>query len=415
MIELEKYGRMLLELQKNSKLIEKEKTLKKFIVDKNSVLAKLLKYTLNPYVTWGISDVPQSGITTKVTPSLPELICLLNLLASRELTGNAARNSVYSFFQVLTPEARRGFLSIIRKDPSCGIASKTVNKVFSGLIPTFNVGLASSYKKYPSLAQKICNEGAIIDQKENGQRRIYIDGKMYTRTGMEKNQFPFLNEYLQKTVDPSIALDGEIIHRSRDVYKIHSLSGTDKEFTREEADIQFVVFDVLPVDDWWNQDNNIVQHVRTEWVQQCRWDDDLVIPVKSWRVDSFAQAEAIFMDLIGNGGEGVIIKNPMAPYLFKRSTHWIKWKVEISVDLPILNVLSGEKNGKFAQTLGRFECLYNGVKIYVSPGKLTNAERDYIWLNKPSYIGRTIEVIAQEITPDGSLLHPICYRVREDK
>jgi ATP-dependent DNA ligase len=66
-------------------------------------------------------------------------------------------------------------------------------------------------------------------------------------------------------------------------------------------------------------------------------------------------------------------------------------------------------------TLGAFVVDHQGVKVQVGSG-LSDEIRSEIWDNKEKYIGRTIEIRYQEITPDGSLRFPtfVCFRNDRD-
>jgi len=422
MTPLHKYGLMLLAIKGTSSTNDKAKVLQQWATN-DSALQKMLHYTLNPYITWGLTGIPKKWVKHpqsdfKNGKNFEDLVYLLGRLETRAISGDAALFHVWAFSEQLTPEERHGFRAIIRRKPDCGLNVKTVNKVFPALIPTFGIAKANSYKKREHVGNAMCRKGAIIEEKANGQRRVYLshENKLLTSTGNVDDHWPFMNEYLAKVIPPNMMIDGEIVSPSdRNPYYVHGLCNSDKQFDRKCVDVQFIIFDVLPIKDWWDQKSIITQSERSMWINNCRFDDPLVRPVRSWWVESVETMEGIFQLMLEEGGEGIIIKDPLRPYSFKKDNRWIKNKMEDTVDAPLIAILPG-KEGKFEHTTGSLQCLLeNGVTVDAATGIMTDAMRDEIWDNKHKYLGKTVEIVYQTTTPDGSLQHPRWYRFREDK
>jgi DNA ligase-1 len=64
--------------------------------------------------------------------------------------------------------------------------------------------------------------------------------------------------------------------------------------------------------------------------------------------------------------------------------------------------------------LGGFIVDYKGKEVRVGSG-FSDAERHDLWFSKHSQIGNIIEVKYHEVTPDGSLRHPVFGGFRYDK
>ena len=79
------------------------------------------------------------------------------------------------------------------------------------------------------------------------------------------------------------------------------------------------------------------------------------------------------------------------------------------VDLPIVGLEEG--TGRHSGKLGAVKINYNGVNVKVGSG-FSDEEREQVWNDQESFIGRIIEVRYQEVTPDGSLRFPtfVCFR-----
>ena len=108
---------------------------------------------------------------------------------------------------------------------------------------------------------------------------------------------------------------------------------------------------------------------------------------------------AILAKAIKAGFEGVVLKDPDAPYS-EGSRSWAKVKPEATEDLRVVDYLY---NGSLVVNR-------RGVKVTVGIG-LPVAIR----AAKAAMLGRLIELRFQEVTLAGSLRHPVFIRLRDDK
>lgn len=113
------------------------------------------------------------------------------------------------------------------------------------------------------------------------------------------------------------------------------------------------------------------------------------------------------------GHEGIIVKDLLAPYEYKRSYFWMKIKGYESADLKVVAVEEG--TGKHKGRMGAIHCsLGKGEGRCVAVGTgFTDAQRTDIWANQDGVVGRIAEVGYHEKTPDGSLRHPRFIRWRD--
>jgi DNA ligase-1 len=108
---------------------------------------------------------------------------------------------------------------------------------------------------------------------------------------------------------------------------------------------------------------------------------------------------------IAGGYEGIMIKDPSAPYECKRTTSWLKLKPFIEVTLEVKNVEEG--TGRNVGRLGALVCEGNDdarlIRVNVGSG-FSDADRDTFWNSRSNVLGKLVEVRADAITQnqDGS-------------
>jgi DNA ligase-1 len=102
---------------------------------------------------------------------------------------------------------------------------------------------------------------------------------------------------------------------------------------------------------------------------------------------------------VAGGYEGIMIKDPDAPYECKRSVAWLKLKPFIEVSLAVVAVEEG--TGRNVGKLGALVCEGedDGKQIRVNVGSgFTDSDRDSFWGSRSSLIGNIVEVRADAVT-----------------
>ena len=163
-------------------------------------------------------------------------------------------------------------------------------------------------------------------------------------------------------------------------------------------------------------------------------------------VEQSEDKRGLFKAVTERGGEGVVLKNVNNGY----GLGWAKWKKRFDVSC----VVSGFKpgNGKYADQIGAIQLsVYKGpirwedcgvttwlvsrlgydnlspvgkavydksgsenmVEIGFASG-MTDAERFEMSQTPDKFIGKVVDVFAQELTQDGRLRHPVFHRMRDD-
>jgi DNA ligase-1 len=402
-----------------------------------------IKACYNPYVTFGVRQVPDTvGIADAENP-WEEFNELMLQLSQRRLTGHAARDAIQSMAERFDSDEWNTFLApVLRRDLRAGISDKTVNKICKKTdyeIPIFGCQLATNSEGRPEM------KGIKrLEPKLDGVRMLLmvipsdfgdVTTVCYSRNGKVFDNFGHIEEQVrnnwlkiarghQNALINGFVLDGEVI------------GNTFQELMRQarrKSDVQaddsvFNIFDIIPLSDFREGHWNAQLHKRINILEHIRHVVDTMpnvelLPHIMVDLDTAAgkdQLERYAKDNVNAGFEGIMIKELEAPYICKRSTDWMKWKPTLTVDLEVVGVEEG--TGRNLGRLGALVCygVDDGKEITVNVGSgFSDADRDDYWTNRNLVIGRTAEVLCDVITQnqDGtySLRFPRFVRFRDDK
>jgi DNA ligase-1 len=118
-----------------------------------------------------------------------------------------------------------------------------------------------------------------------------------------------------------------------------------------------------------------------------------------------ARFKIINQKAIDGGYEGIMIKDPDAPYECKRTTSWLKLKPFIEVTLEVKDVEEG--TGRNVGRLGALVCEGNDdnrhIRVNVGSG-FSDSDRDTFWHSRNDVLNQLVEVRADAVTQnqDGS-------------
>jgi len=447
------------QLNEDNGRLHKEEVLKKALTAAklgNTVSIKFLQglsLCYNPYVTFGIKQIPESvGITDAENP-YDDFFDLLNRLHDRELTGNDARDAISEMSERFDSEEWNLFLApILRRDMRSGISSTTVNKICKGTafeIPIFNCQLATNSENRPEM------KGIKrLEPKLDGVRVLMMVipaggvGKAagqvtcYSRNGKVFENFEHIEDQVRDNIGEIIAaaskvsdlpsgclkkgffLDGEVVGNS---FQELMRQARRKENVSAEDSV-FHVFDILPIDDfkrgYWNaQLRKRIALLEAMQPAIDKMPNAELLPHLQVNLDEH-EGRSVFerycRDMVEAGYEGVMIKDLDAPYICKRSTSWMKYKPTITVDLEVIGLEEG--TGRNKGRLGALVCngVDDGKEITVNVGSgFSDEDRDSLWADRNLVFGRTVEILCDVITQnqDGtySLRFPRFVRFRDDK
>jgi DNA ligase-1 len=411
----------------------------------SQIFLGLAKACYNPYVTFGVKQIPDTvGIIDAENP-WEDFNELLVQLSQRRLTGHAARDAIADMsIRFDSNEWNTFCAAVLRRDLRAGISSTTINKICKKTdyeIPVFGCQLATNSEGRPEM------KGIKrLEPKLDGVRALFTvipsDGELtvicFSRNGKVFENFTHIEDQIRDnwvklsrkctvmghSLYNGFVLDGEVIGNTFQELMRQARRKTDVQAT----DSVLNVFDVIPLSDFRAGHWNAQLSKRMETLEEMRSVIDTMpnvelLPHIMVDLDTAAgkdQLERYARDNVNAGFEGIMIKEMNAPYICKRSTDWMKWKPTITVDLEVVGVEEG--TGRNEGRLGALVCsgVDDGKEITVNVGSgFSDGDRDSYWTDSAIIIGRTAEVMCDVITQnqDGtySLRFPRFVRFRDDK
>jgi DNA ligase-1 len=374
----------------------------------------------NPFHVFGVRQVAETQDLTGCDNPWPKFWAVLEGLRTRSITGHAARDAIESISQEFDSVEWNGLCRrVIIKDLRCGISEKTLNKVLGKTewkIPTFTCQLATDSNDHASKMKGTKR----IECKLDGVRVLALCTKntvtLFSRNGKQFENFPDIEEQLSRvknrisleTKGPFV-LDGEIVGESFQAL----MKQAQRKGNAKTKDMNYYIFDVIPLADFERGFWNAQQHKRTLMLEinqaEIEAETNLrIMPGMNVDLDT-AEGHDVMRrfaeDAIARGFEGIMIKSVDAPYECKRSSFWMKWKPVMTVDLNIVGFEEG--TGRNLGRLGAIICegTDNDRNIHVNVGSgLSDADRDEYWHSRDDLLGRVVEVAADAVTQnqDGS-------------
>ena len=376
------------------------------------------RLALDPMITFGLKQIPEKKDEDGAGLPWDSFTLSITGFVNRSLTGNLARDTVSKMMASATKAEWNGwYRRILIKDLRCGASEKTINKVVEKkyvdyAIPVFGCQLAHDSANHES---KVSGK-KLIEVKLDGVRVITIvrsDGRvdMFSRNGKELANFPHIAEQLSNVVkthgssnNMDVVLDGEIMSSSfQDLMKqVHRKDNVEAD------DAILNLFDVLPLEDFekgiWNKSQSDRSDMVYYWHKTYKDMLPNITVVGHELVDlDTAEGSKRFKEInqkaIDGGYEGIMIKDPDAPYECKRTASWLKLKPFIEVSLEVKDVEEG--TGRNVGRLGALVCEGDDdarhIRVNVGSG-FSDDDRNTFWNSRNDVLGRIVEVRADAIT-----------------
>ena len=435
----------------------------------------LIHEALSPYRVFGVKkyDKP-TEYGTAPYKVIGDVVNVLDELATRELSGNAAREAVTDMLSWFPERESKVLARVIGKDLKCGCGDTIINKVFPGLVPVFDVMLAEKVDKKFKWKFPV-----IADAKLDGQRVIAMceDGivNYFSRAGKPSD---FCNGLfddelvaIEKHLGYPVVLDGEVMADSY-IQTMNAKKSGDGGKTGKD-NLRLNAFDYCSLAAWTNGTFVVNNTDRINSLDSILSDLKLskIVPVLRKTCNDMDELREFYRYVLDLGYEGLILKDPFAMYEKKRSKAWTKWKPTYQADLKIVGLYEGREGTKNVGKLGGFNLEgedENGNRIVTNCGSIqvgknevlrqwiiekaeelgvplgnqnavvsTEEESDdgndvsavmntdqffrwYVWTHQDEFIGKTAQIEYQELSKAEnsdtfSLRFPTFQFVRDDK
>ena len=405
MKNLEKLQKFVDEMKNTSSLLKKKDILKKYKDD--VFITSALHYTYNPYKQFHVTSKTLKkniglGTVELVADKLTvaNIFDLLDALSGRVVTGHDAIRLVNSFV-AKNEKYSKLIYTIIDKNLEIRASESVINKVIPGLIPTFDVALASNYE--PKLVD-FENETWYASRKLDGIRCVVIvdengKAKAFSRKGREIETLGKVVKAFEDFGQKGFVFDGELC--LIDDEGNEDFQGVMKQIRKKDHTIpnpKFKIFDFIPLDDFNKKESSFPLSDRLEALQEMKYFFTgtclSVLPQVVVKDDNhFAELNA---DAQKKGYEGLMLRKDVG-YQGKRTKNLLKVKSFHDEEYKVVDLDFKDhriiRDGKeiVRPMLAQVFIEHKGFRVAVGSG-FSQAERIKYYENPKELIGKTITV-----------------------
>lgn len=411
---------ILNELGATSSRLEKEAILDR--EKNNELLKKVFFLAYDPFTQFYQRKIPSyMPAKSNQADTLDSVLDSLQVLSTREVTGNAAIEFLTKLLSSLTSEDADVLERVIKKDLKCGASASTANKTWPGLIHEYPCMLCTPFDekimktfKFPAYAQL----------KMDGMRfnAIVKDGKceLRSRNGKEIDVLGNLEqEFIRLANGQNLVFDGELLINDKGVILDRqtgngilnkAVKGTIK--IDEARKVHATIWDVIAYEDFKRGSGNTTYQTRFALIENMSLPNKIHL-VESKVVASLEEAQKIFEGYLLQGQEGIILKDMSGKWEDKRVKTQLKFKAELECDLKIVDIQPG--TGKYEGMVGAYICESEDgiVKVDVGSGLSDEDRKNF------DVVGKIVAVVynarIKNRQGEESLFLPRAVEVREDK
>ena len=386
----------------------------------NAELEKIFKYAYDKVsFVYGVSKTTVEAYETdkKTESSLDDV---LNDLSARKVSGHKALELSKAFINS-NPELKDLFLSILDRDLKVGINSKTLNKIWKGIIPF------PKYCRCDVFSRKTANKiafPAFIQLKCDGTyREAYVkDGKVLfkTRSGEDYSN-PVLEEILK--VLPDGYYTGEFTLGKADNPDANRAEGNGNINSDNPnfENIHFTIWDFLTEEEYAGITKTPYQ-IRFENLKFILdgLNSDLVHVVPCTLVNNIDEALEVVSDYMNKGLEGGVLKSLGMHFKDGTSKEQLKIKLKVDVEVRCTGFIEGTKGTKYEGKNKVVVFETDDGKIKGQCSGMTDAMVDEVTKNPQKYLNKVLSVQFNDLVKaEGheyfALSHPRFVEWRDDK
>lgn len=407
-----------------SSRLAKEQIIKDEMYDNNHEFFSGVKYSLDPMITFGVRQVPEKTGADGPGLSWDTFETVLQQLATRQLTGNAAKDVIDKLVSLATlKQWNKWYRPILLKDLRAGVGAKTFNKVTKHrqdyYIPIFSCQLAHEVSAHQ---QHLVGKKQ-LEYKLDGVRMlsfVYPNGLVvhFSRTGKEFYNFTKIKEQLcnvSRFLSEPMVFDGEVVSTE---FR-HLMTQVRRKTDVDIDNATYCMFDMIPMAHFYSGVYNESQLVRSErlnnWYAQQKHHLHNILVAERLIVDlddqvGHQQLHDFEKQALLQGYEGIMIKDTSAAYETVRSVAWLKKKPVVTLTMQVVKVVEGTKKNK--GKMGALLChtVEDGIDITASVGTgFTDKQRVEIMENADLVVGQLVEVHAGTFSKNKKGEHSLLF------
>ena len=358
-----KLSSMLTELENAKGKNAKGELLKKFVGDKH--FRWMADAALSQGFSYGVKEFPDFVQQPVVAGDLE----VAQLITSCRDAKGVSDADLFKLWQAAcsSPEHYKVVTRILRKDLRCGCGADSMNKAMPRIVfktPYQRCGKSDKVNTmtYPALLQRKAN-GMFSYSMPDGSF-MTRQGNRYTIPGCPVTQAHKLNEdlYDMVLIQELVVLDekGKVLSRAVG-------NGIINSFIKGEGEPQYAdkirsfCWGFLTVEEF-NAGLGTMPYSETyDKLCEClpEGEDSAILPIESWPVNSFAEAQAKANELIAGGEEGGVLKSLSPDFVWRDEetcNFQFKMKSEADAEFEIVDAYYGEPGKKYEKFLG-------GIKV----------------------------------------------------
>ncbi len=404
-----------------SSKLEKEELIKTAGTS-SPLFMKVVKAAYDPFINYGIRNLtrPVGMAPGANTLDEPHWWAILDDLAKRKLTGDAARKTVSDALALLDESSSELFRRIINKDLRAGFTDGTINRVFKGTIAEFPY-MRCTLPEKSNMANWDWSVGIFSQEKADGMfTNVNVDetGHVWLTTrqgspipldalGLEEPINKMLTNGTQSHGELTvIGPDNKVLPREQGNGMLNSVlqGGLLDPGCRARLDLwdQVPLTVVAPKGKYATPYKQRLAKLVTQLRQGYEANPEfknVVALVPTRVVRSKAEAYAHYRDLLKQGKEGTVVKHPDMDWKDSSGGNkdQVKLKLEADVDLRIIQVLPGTPGTKNEGRAGSFQCETSCGTLQVNVTVKNEKLRDEVDKDWDAFADKVIAVRANSI------------------
>lgn len=246
-------------------------------------------------------------------------------------------------------------------------------------------------EKYTSKADV---SGWLMSEKLDGVRAYWDGKKLLSRSGKE---FAVPSWFTKDF--PSFAIDGELWSKRGDFERISSITSHNEPHDGWR-DITYNIFEVP------HQNGGLLERLEVLKQYLQTYANTTIRVIEQLTCKDEEHLKSFLNEVESQGGGGVVVRNPDAPYINQRTKEALKLKSFEDSECEVVGYNEGK--GKYTGLLGSLTCKKDDIVFNLGSG-LSDKQR-----KNPPKLGTFITFKYQGLTKNGIPRFPVFLRVREE-